>query len=157
VDSNGIHRNPSDSALRTDGRTDVRTEKKENPPTPRTRGKAADAAEVPIPPKLDTPEFREAWAAYEAFRREARYPVLRGSTLRARYAELESWGVRDAVQAIREGILNGWRGLFRPRGPAAAPASVAAPAPDTAAEIRAKRAARDALLAGQRAAQEVGQ
>ena len=74
---------------------------------------------MPLPEALDIPAFRDAWSYWLAYRRESRFRTLKPKTLRARYAELASWGVDAAVRSIRESIANGWQGLFEPKGPAA--------------------------------------
>lgn len=66
---------------------------------------------VPIPPEIDTPEFRSAWSDWLADRRARRNPV----TVLAAKQQLDmlaTYGPAGAVESIRQSIRNGWTGLF---------------------------------------------
>lgn len=68
----------------------------------------------PVPPALDTPEFRVAWQDFQTHRREIRHiltPLSAGRMLKM----MAEWGVHKAVQSIENSIRNGWRGLFEPK------------------------------------------
>lgn len=66
---------------------------------------------TPIPESLDTPAFREAWAQWVHFRKEARYPMP-PTTVKAQLAKLAKAGPDVAAKMIEQSIANGWRGLF---------------------------------------------
>jgi hypothetical protein len=94
-----------------------REEKKEeeppNPPPGGARRKRPKALPPPIPPNLDTPEFRAAWGRWEQYRRERRKPVT-PSTAARQLELLAGFGPREAVLSIDQSILRGWEGLFKP-------------------------------------------
>lgn len=75
-------------------------------------GEKEKRAPLALPAALDTPEFRQAWADWLAYRREARFSPWKPVTVGAKLAELAEWGSERAVKAIRQSIANGWRGLF---------------------------------------------
>lgn len=77
--------------------------------------KAADAAPV-FPEVLDVPAFHAAWEDWFSYRRKAKFPKWQPQTIEAKLAELASWGPTRAVEAIRQSIGNGWRGVFEPKG-----------------------------------------
>lgn len=89
------------------------TQAVEDPPA-RTRTRAkADAAPV-MPEALDTAEFRAAWEAWTADRRERRKPLTeRGADMQLR--KLAEWGSARAVAAIEHSIANGYQGIFEAR------------------------------------------
>lgn len=93
-------------------------EQENTPPTPR-RGKTrkgVDAAAVQIPPNLDTPEFRQAWADWVEYRRQLRKPFTEITV----YQQLQKFGgagVEKSIAMIRQSIANGWQGLFEVKGP----------------------------------------
>jgi hypothetical protein len=67
-----------------------------------------------FPDVLDTPEFRAAWAEYEANRREIGYAKLTPRGQSKKFKDFVEWGHDAAIQSINESIANGWTGLFRP-------------------------------------------
>jgi hypothetical protein len=69
----------------------------------------------PLPPVLDTPEFRAAWADWLQHRRETRKPV-RPKTAEKQLAQLAAWGPDRAVKAIEHSTRQGWQGIFEPKG-----------------------------------------
>jgi hypothetical protein len=87
------------------------------PPKPKKQ-KAKGRSPVVFPPSLDTPEFAEAWADWEAFRREKR-KYLTDTSVNKQLAMLETFGVEGAIASIEQSITNGWQGLFEPKGGAA--------------------------------------
>ena len=68
---------------------------------------------IPIPPTLDTPEFREAWAAWQQHRREIR-KKLTPTTVDRQLKKLAKYGPTGAVASIEASIEAGWTGLFDP-------------------------------------------
>lgn len=76
-------------------------------------GEGGDVDSPPLPPELDTPEFREAWKRWVAYRREKRKP-LTPSTVQQQLADMAKWGAAAAVQSILTAIRNGWQGVFEP-------------------------------------------
>ena len=74
------------------------------------------AEDVPIPPALDTPEFRKAWFAdWLPWRRSENHQSVTPTGARRSLAALEKYGSTVAVQAIEASIANDWRGLFPDR------------------------------------------
>lgn len=71
---------------------------------------------VVFPPLLDNPEFREAWAAWERFRSEAKKPLTQ-TTVDQQLKTLAGFGVGGAIKSIEQSIGSSWSGLFPP-GPA---------------------------------------
>lgn len=69
----------------------------------------------PFPPVLDTPEFRAAWEEWLAWRRTEKKKPVTPRAARLQLAELASFGLADAVEALRQSMRNDWTGLFRPR------------------------------------------
>lgn len=66
---------------------------------------------TPLPPKLDTPEFRAAWKRWLSYREQMRKP-LKPASLEALLKKLSGWGADQAIRSIDESIANGWQGLF---------------------------------------------
>jgi hypothetical protein len=81
-----------------------------SPPTPLAGGE-----EFAVPKALDSPEFRDAWAEWLAYRSE-RKPKVSPRAARQQLRDLEAWGVERAVTSIRNSIRNSWQGLFPPDG-----------------------------------------
>lgn len=65
----------------------------------------------PLPPQLDTDEFRATWAAWEQYRKEIR-KTLTPSTRVKQLKLLEPLGATVAIETINRTIQNGWIGLF---------------------------------------------
>lgn len=76
-----------------------------------TKPPAFDPLAVPIPPSLDTPLFRQAWAAWAAHRVEIKARLTEQST-RQQIRLLVELGHDKAVETIRTSIRQSWRGLF---------------------------------------------
>lgn len=74
--------------------------------------KADKSLPAVIPLSLDTPEFRQAWDDWFAYRREAKLSPWKPVTARLKLAELEALGPAAAVEAIRRSIGNGYLGIF---------------------------------------------
>jgi hypothetical protein len=88
------------------------------------RGRSCfNPAAVPIPERLDTAEFVEAWSRWIRHRREIRKPLTETNTATL-LGELARWGPDRAIAAINHTIAKGWQGLREPDIPArtAAPA-----------------------------------
>lgn len=69
--------------------------------------------EITIPPLLDTPEFREAWANWLRYRCERRKEVT-PTGARISLSKCEKLGVEKSIAAINHSIENGWQGIFEP-------------------------------------------
>ena len=76
--------------------------------------KRTKAEDVPIPPKLDSPEFQAAWLEWLAYRRERKL-TLTARTVNAQLEKLAGWGTSAAIESINASIANGWQGLFDQR------------------------------------------
>lgn len=87
-----------------------RTEKRKNPPTPLTGGKAGV-----LPEPIDTPEVREWWDRWVTHRSEIRH-ALKPTTAQAQLRKLASMGAGRALAALRFSIEQGYQGLFEPQG-----------------------------------------
>lgn len=72
-------------------------------------------ASMPYPKTLNTPEFRQAWADYEAFRKSARFAKLQPISIQEQFAAMAQWGHAAAIDQIRESIRQGWQGIFPPK------------------------------------------
>lgn len=71
------------------------------------------ASEPPIPDRLNTPAFLEAWAEWKQHRREIRKPFTPTAIKRA-LNELEPIGPDKAVKAIHRALAKGWTGIYPP-------------------------------------------
>lgn len=92
----------------------------EHPLPPRGRGAKSRPADVPVPPALDTPDFRRAWAAWLSDRVERKKPLTaRAADLQLR--KLAPVGPAAAVAAIEKAIASGWQGIY-PEGGGQRPA-----------------------------------
>tara|TARA_Y100000593_G_scaffold71812_1_gene131899 strand:- start:5 stop:694 length:690 start_codon:yes stop_codon:yes gene_type:complete len=90
------------------------TQERHNPdasPTGEKKGKERKRKKVDFPPELDSPEFAEAWAEWEAYKRESK-KTLTASTANKQLAKLTKMGHDNAVEAIYRSIENGWIGVF---------------------------------------------
>ncbi len=74
----------------------------------------AQAPEVLIPTSLDTPEFREVWEKWIAYRRKRRASLL-PECLTGQLEFLSALGTKAAIASILSTIRNGWIGLFEPK------------------------------------------
>ncbi len=73
--------------------------------------RAARTADAPIPAKLDTTEFREAWTSFLQHRRESRKP-LSPTAQAALLKQLDARGVDWSVQRLDKATANGWQGVI---------------------------------------------
>lgn len=76
-----------------------------------TKPPAFDPLAIAIPPSLDTPLFRQAWAAWAAHRVEIKARLTPQST-KQQIRLLVELGHDKAVETIRTSIRQSWRGLF---------------------------------------------
>jgi hypothetical protein len=98
----------------------------QDPPTPAAAGATVEASKkrkkppkalaetVPIPPQLDTPDFRGVWSEWLAARRDKSNPV----TARAaamQFKTLLPLGVERAISSVEASIANDWTGIFPER------------------------------------------
>ncbi len=67
-----------------------------------------------IPAILRTPEFEAAWSDWLSYRSEIKKKLV-ASSAAAQLKKLESFGLADAVESIRNSIQNQWQGLFLPK------------------------------------------
>ena len=68
-----------------------------------------------IPPELDTPEFREAWAEWQQHKRERRNTLTPTGARRA-LKKLAAMGPVRAVAAIHHSVASNYQGIFEPKG-----------------------------------------
>ncbi len=78
-----------------------------------SRSESKNQEYTEIPRALDSPEFREAWAAWERHRSETK-KKLTPTAVQMQFKKLESWGIERAVAAIQFSIGNGYQGIFEP-------------------------------------------
>jgi hypothetical protein len=83
----------------------------DKPAKPKTKPPAFDPLAIAIPPALDTPLFRQAWAAWAAHRSEIKARLTEQST-KQQIRLLVELGHDKAVETIRTSIRQSWRGLF---------------------------------------------
>jgi hypothetical protein len=83
----------------------------DRPAKPKTKPPAFDPLAIAIPQSLDTPLFRQAWAAWAAHRCEIKARLTEQST-RQQIRLLVELGHDKAVETIRTSIRQSWRGLF---------------------------------------------
>jgi len=75
------------------------------------KSSCTNVQETPLPPLIDTAEFRTAWADWRKHRKEIGKPV-KPTAAANKLRQLETWGAARAVAAIRHSIGNGWQGIF---------------------------------------------
>jgi hypothetical protein len=85
-----------------------------------TQAEAEAEAEAPtinpspsltLPPRLDTPKFKAAWAEWIEFRKQKKKPISETGA-KKQIKILESYGPDIAVLAIDQAIASDWQGLF---------------------------------------------
>jgi uncharacterized protein YdaU (DUF1376 family) len=90
----------------------TKNQEPKNPPTPRKRGKPADADVdwfAGLPGELDVPEFREAWLDWVEYRKRRKLPLNPISLPRTWSRALRN-GVKKTIEDIDRAIVNGWQG-----------------------------------------------
>jgi|GEM_PF-6315920 len=109
----GAEEGPSDFAL---GNSEPVPPPDAEPKTKRFRRKAAlaEVSALPVPPELDTPQFRELWPRWVEYRID--YSPKPPNPLRFFGNQLETIpkkfsGPSEACAALERAMLNGWRGF----------------------------------------------
>lgn len=69
----------------------------------------------PLPPNLDTPEFREAWESWIRHRNEKRSPMTPTAADRL-LKQLSGWGPSRSAAAIEHSLANGYTGVYEQNG-----------------------------------------
>ncbi len=85
--------------------------KEEAPPTPRNGGSELP----PIPPELDTLEFREAWEGWLKYRRTERKPSVKPHGAKLTFKMMIGIGPERAIAAINNSITHGYQGIVEPK------------------------------------------
>ncbi len=88
------------------------------------------AKKVELPEALNTKAFEAAWSSYLQYLRESKKPPPAPSSVKENWAEMEKWGHDKAIEAIRQTIRNGWKGIFPPKSVSWKPRAEGAPQPD---------------------------
>ncbi len=70
--------------------------------------------EIPIPPELDTPKFREVWDQWKDFRKQKK--KLTPRAIKMQFKFLCTLGVESAISSIETSMMNDYQGLFPPHG-----------------------------------------
>jgi hypothetical protein len=78
-------------------------------------GKGDDADAALFPASLDTPEFRQQWDRYIAYRKSNGMKTLKTESVESKLAELATFGPDIGIAAIQRTISNGWTGIFPDR------------------------------------------
>lgn len=76
---------------------------------------AQEETAASFPKLLETEAFKAAWSDWLAYRRESKLGKWKDRTVKAKLAEMASWGEAVAIESIRSSIANGWQGLFEPK------------------------------------------
>ena len=92
----------------------VRRHNRDATQTGEKKGKEREE-ETTFPEELDTPDFREAWAEWVAYRRESKKKLTK-STITWQLGSLARMGEEEAIASIDRSISNGWTGLIRTKG-----------------------------------------
>ena len=88
------------------------------------------AKKVELPEALNTSAFKAAWSSYLQYLRESKKPPPAPSSVKENWAEMAKWGHDKAIEAIRQTIRNGWKGIFEPKASPSKPRAEGAPQPD---------------------------
>ena len=65
-----------------------------------------------LPENLDTPEFRQAWADWLAYRKERRLAAYKPIGLARQLNALAAFGPQSAIAAIEQSMAQNYQGLF---------------------------------------------
>jgi len=65
-----------------------------------------------LPSNLDTPEFRQAWADWLAYRKERRLAAYKPIGLARQLNALAAFGPQSAIAAIEQSMAQNYQGLF---------------------------------------------
>lgn len=66
---------------------------------------------TPIPPALDTPEFKQAWNIWVKYRGEIK-SKLAPTTIEQQLKKLSKHTATEAIAMLEQSMAQGWRGLF---------------------------------------------
>lgn len=83
----------------------------------RSKGKERKGRETKlpaVPDSLDTPDFRNAWAEFIAYRKASTHPSVTPRAASMTLKKLEDLGPEAGVRAIETAIANDWRGVVFP-------------------------------------------
>lgn len=83
-------------------------------PTPNTHTPIDNIDWGKLPHELNTEEFKECWTRFIAYRKERKKPMYQVS-MEAKWKQLASWGVDQAISSINNSIANCWQGIFPPQ------------------------------------------
>lgn len=75
----------------------------------------------PLPPKLDTEEFREALVRHHAWRSRMKFQWKPATWEKRLAGDFSRWGAEETIAAFAATELNEYQGVFRPKKGAAAP------------------------------------
>lgn len=70
---------------------------------------------TPLPPSLDTEEFKQAWGLWVRHRREIN-KKLTPTAVERLWVRLEKWGVVRAIAAIELSVAQGWQSIYEEGG-----------------------------------------
>ena len=79
--------------------------------------------ETTFPEELDTPDFRQAWAEWVAYRKDMKKKLSKFS-IRKQLKQLAAMGEQGAIACIDHTIAKGWQGLYEPKQEAGTPNGV---------------------------------
>ena len=88
------------------------------------------AKKVELPKALNTSAFKAAWSSYLQYLREIKKPPPTPSSVKQKWAEMAKWGHDQAIEAIRQTIRNGWKGIFEPKASPSKPRAEGAQQPE---------------------------
>jgi phage replication O-like protein O len=71
---------------------------------------------VSIPDSLNTPEFREMWIKWISYRQSLKKVKDFNSLFSEQLTFLSQFGVQGAVTSLQASLMNGWQGIFAPKG-----------------------------------------
>jgi hypothetical protein len=91
-------------------------DKKRTTEQKRTEEKNNKTPLPPLPKKLDTPAFQQAWLLWVKHRREIHKP-LTPTQAQTQLEEFSQWGIPRAVAAIKHTVAKGWQGIREPEQP----------------------------------------
>ncbi len=77
----------------------------------RTNNQDSPIGEYKLPPELDNPQFRKAWNAWVADRKERKKPLTKEAVKR-QLSKLKTFGSDRAVAAIDFSIMNSYQGIY---------------------------------------------
>lgn len=72
-----------------------------------------DNKEYPLPPCLDTPQFRQVWQQWVTYRGQLKARLV-PTTIQKQLKQLEAFGHDGAIASLNRSMSAGWKGLFAP-------------------------------------------